>query len=325
MLTLLSLTCPQCAAPLPRAARWRTVACAYCGATVVRGAETVERAAFRQAWQRTQAAPAEGRELQWRGARYRLLAPLGRGEHAEVWLAQRHSAVPERVTLKLALDEGIARDRLQAELTVLDAMQSLTTPGAAYFSRRLPQPLGLGLAEGVAGGARSALLLRHPPGYWGSLAEVRRLNPQGLDPRHGVWLWRRMLEVLAFVHDNGRVHGALTPEHALVHPRDHGVLLIGWADARSPLSAEHHDASARDLMQSAWTIRALLAGHAADVPGFGARTPAPFAELLRQCSEDAATCARLGAQGIEQALSIASREAFGAPQFIPFHPAPQGA
>ena len=325
MLTLLSFACPQCSAPLPRAARWRTVECAYCGATIVRGTETVERAVFRQAWQRAQAAPANGPEMRWHGARYRLLAPLGRGEHAEVWLAQRHGAVPERVTLKLALDEGVARDRLKAESTVLDAMQGLTTPGAAYFSRRLPQPLGLALAEGAAGGARSALLLRHPPGFWGSLAEVRRLNPQGVDPRHGVWLWRRMLEVLAFVHDNGRVHGALAPEHALVHPRDHGVLLIGWADARSPRTAERHADVARDLMQSAWTIRALLAGHATGAPGLGARTPVPLAELLGQCSEDAAACARLGARGIEQALSTASREAFGAPQFISFHPAPPGA
>lgn len=325
MLTLLSLACPQCSAPLPRAARWRTVACAYCGATIVRGAETVERAAFRQAWQRAQAAPVDGRELRWRGARCELLTPLGTGEHAEVWLARRRGAVSERVTLKLALNEGVARDRLKAELTALDAMQGLATPGAAYFTRRLPQALGLALAEGMAGGARSALLLRHPAGFWGSLAAVRRLNPQGIDPRHGVWLWRRMLEVLAFVHDNGRVHGAVMPEHALVHPRDHGVLLIGWADARSPRPSERQAAVARDLMQSAWTIRALLAGHSTDAPAFGTRTPAPFVELLRQCSEDAATCALLGAQGIEQALTVASREAFGAPHFIPFHPAPPGA
>jgi hypothetical protein len=77
-------------------------------------------------------------------------------------------------------------------------------------------------------------------------------------------------------------------------------------------------------MQSAWTVRALLhGGAAAGEPGLGAYTPAPLAALLRQCSEDAAFCERLGAQGIEQALSTASREAFGAPQFVHFDPAPR--
>ncbi|MEP6722306.1 MAG: protein kinase family protein [Variovorax sp.] len=324
MLTLLSLNCPQCSAPLPRAARWRTVNCTYCGATIVRGAETVERAAFRMASQRAGSAPAEGRELVWRGARYGMLAPLGTGDSAELWLARRCGALPERVTLKLALNEQAARDRLLAEAAALEALQRLATPGAAYFTRRLPQPLGTGVAEGLAGGTRTALLLRHPAGFWGSLAEVRLLNPRGIDPRHGVWLWRRMLEVLAFVHDNGWVHGALAPEHALVHPRDHGVLLIGWAGAHKPPARDRSAAVVRDLMQSAWTIRALLAGHTADAPGTGDRTPAPMAALLRQCSEDAAACAQFGARGLEQALSTAAREAFSTPQFIPFHPAPQG-
>jgi hypothetical protein len=70
-------------------------------------------------------------------------------------------------------------------------------------------------------------------------------------------------------------------------------------------------------------VRALLHGGAAGEPGFGAHTPAPLAALLRQCSEDAAFCERLGAQGIEQALSTASRESFGAPQFVHFDPAPR--
>lgn len=326
MLSLLALACPQCSAPLPRAARWRTVDCTYCGATIVRGAETIERASFRQAWQRARSAPATGQELVWRDARHALLAPLGTGDSADVWLAQRLGALPERVTLKLARNEDAARDRLLTEAETLEALQHLATPGAAYFTRRLPQPIGTGLAVGLPEGARTALLLRHPPGFWGSLAQVRQFNPQGIDPRHGVWLWRRMLEVLAFVHDNGWVHGALTPEHALVHPRDHGVLLIGWADASRPRASAHGAAVARDLMQSAWTVRALLAGATSDAaPGTDARTPAPMAALLRECSEDAAACARLGARGIEQALSAASQAAFGAPQFVAFDPAPPGA
>ena len=55
MLSLTALLCPQCAAPLPRAARWRTVQCAYCGATIMRGEEIVERSDFSAAWLRAEA------------------------------------------------------------------------------------------------------------------------------------------------------------------------------------------------------------------------------------------------------------------------------
>jgi hypothetical protein len=132
-----------------------------------------------------------------------------------------------------------------------------------------------------------------------------------------------MLEVLAFVHGAGWAHRDLSPAHALVHPRDHGVLIIGWSQARQASGSAHAAAAARDLAQSAWTVRAVLHGGAAGDPGFGAHTPAPLAALLRECSEDTAFCERLGAQGIEQALSAASREAFGAPQFVHFDPAPR--
>ena len=323
MLTLLALACPQCSAPLPRAARWRTVNCSYCGATITRGGETVERESFRAALRRANAANGDtGRMLQWRGARYRVLAPLALGEHSEVLLAQRLGALPERVTVKLARESADGAMLLR-EAAVLQALQALALPGAAYFTRRLPQPVGTGLAEGLAEGVRQALVLRHPAGFWGSLHDVRQAQPNGIDARHAVWLWRRMLEVLAFVHDAGWSHGDLSPAHALVHPRDHGVLLVGWSRARQASGSAHAAAAARDLMQSAWTVRAVLHGGTSDdSPGLGARTPAPLAALLRRCSEDAAECQRLGARGIEQALSSASHEAFGAPQFVHFDPAP---
>ncbi|SCX58243.1 lipopolysaccharide kinase InaA family protein [Variovorax sp. EL159] len=322
MLSLLTLSCPQCSAPLPRAARWRTVNCSYCGATITRGEETVERESFRAAWRRANADVAGGRILTWRQARYCVLAPLATGEHSEVLLAERLGALPERVTFKLARDSA-ANDVLAREGAVLQALQALSVPGAAYFTRRMPQPLGVGVAEGLGDGARQALVLRHPTGFWGSLQDVLQANPEGIDPRHAVWIWRRMLEVLAFVHGAGWTHRDLSPAHALVHPRDHGVLLIGWSRAQHASASAHAAAVARDLMQAAWTVRALLHGGAAGEPGLGAHTPAPLATLLRQCSEDAAICTRLGAQGIEQSLSNASREAFGAPQFVHFDPAPR--
>ncbi|MFF5257301.1 molecular chaperone DnaJ [Actinomadura viridis] len=61
-----------------------------------------------------------------------------------------------------------------------------------------------------------------------SLAEVQRAHPGGLDPRDAAWMWRRLLVALGFAHRAGVVHGAVLPEHVLVHPEDHGLVLIDW-------------------------------------------------------------------------------------------------
>lgn len=324
--TVRALSCPQCAAPLPRVARWRSVTCSYCSATIVHGTPTVSRDTFRAALQRVQGLPPAGPELLWQGGRYQGVQRLGTGAFSEVFLARRLGPAAERLTFKLAREAGAAA-AFQREVEVLQALQSLQVPGAAYFGRRLPQAVGRGpaLFSDRAEPAREALVLRHPAGHWGSLADVRQAHGSGIDPRHAVWLWRRMLEVLAYVHDNGWVHGDIAPDHALVQPADHGVLLIGWGRAHRPDARSAARAQAQDLMQSAWVVRALLhGGHPGDV-ACGPHTPEPLAALLRQASEDAVAAARLGARGIEQALSAAARAAFGAPQFVHFNPAPHGA
>lgn len=64
-----------------------------------------------------------------------------------------------------------------------------------------------------------------------SLAEVRDAHPRGLDPRDGAWMWRRLLVALGAAHRAGVVHGAVLPDHVLVHPDDHGVVLADWTYA----------------------------------------------------------------------------------------------
>lgn len=311
-LGLTALTCPQCGGALPRQALWRMVACPYCDAQVTRSAQVVLRADFRAALERARArACGPGHVLNVGGRRYRVLATLARGAASDVLLAERCAVVPERVTLKLAHGTVHALDR---EAEVLRALQALQGPGAAYFSQRLPQVVALSRC-GEPGHERDALVLRQPVGFWGSLADVQRAHPQGLnDERHAVWIWRRLLEVLGYVHGAGWTHGDVSPEHALVHPGDHGVLLIGWSRATQGGDI------ARDLMQSAWAIRSLLHGPADAEPAISARIPSALSELLHTASTDARWCERLGAAGIDQALVAAARAAFGPPQFIPFHP-----
>jgi serine/threonine protein kinase len=55
-----------------------------------------------------------------------------------------------------------------------------------------------------------------------------RKTYQGLDPRDVAWIWRRALIAIAFAHDNDIVHGAVFPEHILIHPQKHGLVLVDW-------------------------------------------------------------------------------------------------
>ncbi|HPT51024.1 MAG TPA: lipopolysaccharide kinase InaA family protein [Accumulibacter sp.] len=318
------LACPQCAAPLPRHARWRTVSCPYCQSTVTHNEPVARAAHFRQARARVWAAhvadDAAGRPtLRCGDQHYGLLAKIGQGEHADVYLAKTRHPLPQRVTVKIARPDS-APGRLAAEAAILDRLQALGGAGAAYFSQRLPQAVAHGTTEDGAGGTREVLVLRHPSGFWGSLADTIGDATPGVDPRHAVWMWRRILEVLAYLHDRGWTHGDLLPAHLLLHPRDHGVLPIGWSRARPSATAER---VARDLMQAAWAIRAVLHGgttRPAIAPEIPHHTPPPLAELLRRASEDAAWCVDHGARRIEQALRAATRQVYGPPRFIPYHP-----
>ncbi|MFC6935148.1 hypothetical protein ACFQHO_35745 [Actinomadura yumaensis] len=61
-----------------------------------------------------------------------------------------------------------------------------------------------------------------------TLAEVRAAYPGGVDPRDAAWMWRRLLVALGHAHRAGVVHGAVLPEHVLVHPEEHGLVLADW-------------------------------------------------------------------------------------------------
>jgi serine/threonine protein kinase len=62
-----------------------------------------------------------------------------------------------------------------------------------------------------------------------TLEEVREQFPAGLDPKHMAWIWRRLLIALGHAHDREVIHGAVLPTHVLIHPADHGLLLVDWS------------------------------------------------------------------------------------------------
>jgi len=292
------------------------VNCPYCGGMVTLSDRVVERKEFTASLLRSQ-------ELFIPGARcviisrkrYAVLDSLGGGDHCEVYRAQRLDFNPERVIIKRAR-ESLPPRTLENEYQTLCRLQSIDGPGSAYFSQRLVQRVTFGRCEDDD---REALIVREQAGFWGTLGDVLDNYPAGIDPRHGVWMWRRILDVLGYIHANGWVHGDIRPEHLLVHPHDHGILLIGWGKAR--LFGKDNSLCARDLMRSALVIRLLLS-HGSGNGTLRSDVPQSLADLIETASADTRWCAALGASGIDEELKAAARTAFGPPQFVAFDPAP---
>lgn len=325
-MTPLTLLCPQCGSALPRQALWRIVSCTYCGADVTHSEDLVRAADFRAAYLRSRAGDAAA-DIACGGQRYQTIAHLGTGGSSTVSLADRSGAMARRVVVKVA-HAGTPAGHLAREKAILDQLLADDGPGAAYFTQRLPQAVAVASSASNAGASadgtgpdptrREVLVLRHPTGFWGSLADVRLAYGRAIDPRHVVWMWRRVLDVLAYVHAAGWSHGRLSPDHLLVHPADHGVLIIGWSGA-----TRRHDraAQARDLMQLAWAMRVMLSDAAVE-PAFSRATPGPLVRVLERASGDAAWCASLGAEGLRKAVGGAAWDAFGPARFVDFSPTP---
>lgn len=82
-----------------------------------------------------------------------------------------------------------------------------------------------------------------------SLLEVRAAYRDGLDARDAAWIFRRLLNVLAAVHDRGVAHNAVTPAHVLIEPNDHKLVLVGWSNAGGA-DARPHQATADPLVRT---------------------------------------------------------------------------
>lgn len=79
----------------------------------------------------------------------------------------------------------------------------------------------------TSGAERQVTLFEAIPDLY-SLATVLEAFPHGLDARHVAWIWRRLLFSLGLAHHAGIVYGAVVPDHVLIQPEQHGLILSNW-------------------------------------------------------------------------------------------------
>jgi hypothetical protein len=300
-----ALKCPNCNGPLPGRAWRATVVCCYCGSAVSLDDEPVHAADFRRALAEMDERYATGPGVVRLGdVPYRVLARLGSGERYDVLLAERASPLTERVVLRVL--RGGDSSALDRQWEAIQALQRSEAQGAATFTLRLPQPVARGKLKADGSGSREAFAIRSVSGFVHTLEDVVRAHAGGVDPRHAVWIWRRCLEILGFIHASGWSHRAIEPAHLLIHARDHGVAFGGWSSASKVDPAR--SGPRLDLVMSARAVRTTLANVA---------PPGPLAKLLEPyVADDARAMPTLDAWELVELVRKAAKQAFGPPRYV---------
>lgn len=213
--------CGACGAPLE--ARWSKIVieCRYCGAQSAPGkiGEPVP-----------SSIPDDGRpRLAVGGRTYLILGRLASGDSSHTYFARWVRRLGELVVVKILRCEADA-DLIRREHAFLERLHQSPAPGTERFAARIPEPIALSPVR-IGSHERLVAVHRWRSGFLHTLEEVKRQHPRGVDPKVAVWTFKRLLEVLAWSHRSGVLHGAVLPPHVLLHPRDHGAMLIGWSTA----------------------------------------------------------------------------------------------
>ncbi len=322
------LFCDRCGAPLDAPGWDAFVLCRFCRSTNAVGDAL------------TSAMPDDGRPRVSLGGRvYVLEGLLARGDSTDVFRARWAMRLGELCVLKVtrSLADG---DLVRREWEAIDRLRGSTVSGSEHFASLLPVPIARGvLRETTPEGdtvERPAAVYQWRSGFVHTLAEVIDVHPEGIDGRISVWIWKRLLEMLHFVHSAGMVHGAVLPPHVLVHPRDHGATLVGFGTATAvggslPARSRAFEAwyperglstgdasAARDLAMSARCVARALT----PVSGRGAATfepprslPEPLFSLLSEVALGVPTGTT--AWMLRDRLNAASKQAYGPARYSP--------
>lgn len=85
-----------------------------------------------------------------------------------------------------------------------------------------------------------------------SLAQVKQVYPDGVHPLDMAWMWRRLVWALDFAHTVGLIHGAVVPQNIMIHPQQHGLVLVDWCFSVRQIGADYPKLKAIARQQHDW-------------------------------------------------------------------------
>ena len=328
--------CPQCNAPLAPGRFARSVVCSYCGATVQLDEAGVSSAKFRgtfQVWN----SPQTYQISSWISigeSHWTMENSIANGDISDVFSGLRARWPTELVIVKVLRDrQDVAL--LDNEWDYLQALHRSDASGADTFTMLLPQPVTRGdITEGQFAGRR-ANVFRWVSGFHHTFKDVLQSYPRGIPPQASIWIWRRILEILSFIHNSGMAHGAVLPSHLLVQVNEHGVRLVGYGCAGRigsqlkilPLRSESFYPKSKrsqsvltpqlDIVMSARCMIALLGGDPEN-GSLPSGVPARLAELVQRIARAEPSGSTMdNAWTIREELGGIAEKVFGPPRFIP--------
>lgn len=182
-------------------------------------------------------------EVVVRGRALKLTGLIAQGTFAGVHRAdyEGEDDSGRAVFVKLARSAG-DNDLLEREYQVLKGFQQPDPDAEDFFEKQriyVPCPVTSFSLLDEMGAKHRANVLSAPRGCCITAETLRRDKyPRGIEPKHVWWIFRRLLLTIWMAHLKGYVHGAVTPDHVLVFPEAHGLVLLDWTCA-SKIEEEH--------------------------------------------------------------------------------------
>lgn len=164
------------------------------------------------------------------------------------------------------------------------------------------------------------------------LTAIKEQHPH-LDPRHLIWIFKRLLSILGFIHRHEIIHGAVLPQHILVNADNHGLVLVGWGHSEyqgaivKTISNSYRNwyppeilnkrpvTSATDIFLAAKCILGL-----AERPGRvkkANQVPVPLLRFLKSCILEGQAMRPVDAWQLHEELDKVAEEIYGPPKFVP--------
>jgi serine/threonine protein kinase len=236
--------------------------------------------------------------------------------------------------LKILRDSTDA-DLFENEWNAINRLQKSEAQGANTYSILIPQPVMHGVSTDGSFVNKKVNIYRWASGFQNTFEDVIRAYPRGIPPRASIWVWRRILEILSFIHASGMAHGAVLPSNLLVQKNDHGIRLVGYSlagqkgekvksiensgEAFYPpsLQMERVLSDQLDIVMSARCVIALLGGNPseASLPSGIPQKLADYIQRVALAKSGDPVCQN--AWSIREELGRIADDVFGAPQFIP--------
>lgn len=241
-------------------------------------------------------------------------SPLAKGDICDLYRVE--SVTHQSCVLKIARATN-DNDLIATEAMALKALHTDKT--SDNYKRYIPS-----LVQTLKASGRQANVLTLAQGYY-SLADIMGMYPNSFDFRHCIWMLNRLLSALGFAHRNGRVHGAVLPEHLLYHPDTHGLVLVDWCysvEIGKPIPARvksHLDAypvevtrkrpatPATDIYMAAKAILGTKSAWAC---------PKRFTALFEHCSAESPNARPQDAWALQDKWVKTAEQEFGKPTFL---------